>query len=43
MQYLKVVYLHSEKLDVICEGCIAGATTIFNFTPTEMIKVNKKS
>ena len=42
MQHLKVVHLHSEKLDVICQGCITGATTIFDFAPTEMIKVNEK-
>ena len=43
MQHLKVVHLPSENLDVICEGCIGGTTTIFNFTPTEMVKVNQKS
>ena len=42
MQHLKVVRLPSEKLDVICEGCIGG-TTIFNFTTTEIVKVNQKS
>ena len=43
MQHLKVVRLPSENLDVICEGCVGGTTTIFNFTPTEMVKVNQKS
>ena len=43
MQHLKVVRLPSENLYDICEECIGRTTTIFNFTPTEMVKVNQKS
>ena len=43
MQHLKVVRLTSENLDIICEGCIGGTTTVFNFTPNKMVKVNRKS
>ena len=37
------MHLPSENLDVICEGCIGGTTTIFNFTPNEIGKVNQDS
>ena len=43
MQHFKVVRLTSENLDIICEGRIGGTTTIFNFTPNEMVTVNRKS
>ena len=43
MQHLKVVRLTSENLDIIFERCIGETTTIFNFTPNEMVTVNRKS